>query len=191
MDLPISKKNILVNNAADRKTPIDLTNYGQYSGYEEFDFASKNPEKYSFLKDNNISYTDYTRNEDTKEFYDGVYSWANSYPEKVTVSKAVTDSVVEYRQYTTALDSIRADKDSSGKTISGSAKEKKIAYINSLNIDYGAKLILFKNEYNADDTYNYEIVSYLNGRQDISFSEMNTILRELGFNVTADGRITW
>jgi hypothetical protein len=89
------------------------------------------------------------------------------------------------------LDAIRADKTSSGKTINGSAKEKKWNYIDSLDIDYGAKLILFKNEYNADDTYNYEIIDYLNGREDISFDEMNTILKELGFNVTADGTITW
>ena len=191
LDLPIDKKNILVNNAADRKTPIDLTDYDQYADFEEFDFASKNPEKYSFLKENNISYADYAGDEDAKEFYDGVYSWVNNYPDKVTVSKAVTSSVVEYRTLTKALDSITADKDANGKTISGSAKEKKIAYINSLDIDYGAKLILFKNEYNADDTYNYEIVEYLNGRDDISYDEMNTILKELGFNVTPDGYITW
>ena len=191
LDLPVSKKNILVNNAADRKTPIDLTDYDQYADFEEFDFASKNPEKYSFLKENNISYADYAGDEDAKEFYDGVYSWVNNYPDKVTVSKAVTSSVVEYRTLTKALDSITADKDANGKTISGSAKEKKIAYINSLDIDYGAKLILFKNEYNADDTYNYEIVEYLNGRDDISYDEMNTILKELGFTVTPDGYITW
>jgi hypothetical protein len=191
LDLPVSKKNILVNNAADRKTPIDLTDYDQYADFEEFDFASKNPEKYSFLKENNISYADYAGDEDAKEFYDGVYSWVNNYPDKVTVSKAVTSSVVEYRKLTKALDSISADKDAGGKTINGSAKEKKIAYINSLDIDYGAKLILFKNEYNADDTYNYEIVEYLNGRDDISYDEMNTILKELGFNVTPDGYITW
>jgi hypothetical protein len=191
LDLPVNKKNILVNNAADRKTPIDLTDYDQYADFEEFDFASKNPEKYSFLKENNISYADYAGDEDAKEFYDGVYSWANNYPDKVTVSKAVTSSVVEYRKLTKALDSISADKDADGKTINGSAKEKKIAYINSLDIDYGAKLILFKNEYNADDTYNYAIVEYLNSRDDISFHEMNTILKELGFNVTPDGYITW
>lgn len=191
LDLPVSKKNILVNNAADRKTPIDLTDYDQYADFEEFDFASKNPEKYSFLKENNISYADYSGDEDAKEFYDGVYSWVNNYPDKVTVSKAVTSSVVEYRKLTKALDSISADKDAGGKTINGSAKEKKIAYINSLDIDYGAKLVLFKNEYNADDTYNYAIVEYLNSRDDISFDEMNTILKELGFNVTPDGYITW
>ena len=191
LDLPIDTKNILVNNVTDRKNPIDLTDYDQYGDYEEFDFASKNPEKYDFLQQNNVAYTEYTSSEDAKEFYDGVYSWVKNNPEKVTVSKAVTNDVVAYRQYAKDLDAIRADKDADGKTISGSAKAKKLDYINSLDIDYGARLILFKNEYNADDTYNYEIIDYLNAREDISFDEMNTILRELGFNVTADGMITW
>lgn len=191
LDLPISTKNILVNNVTDRKNPIDLTNYDEFATYEEFDFASKNPEKYEFLEANNISYAAYTFSDGAKETYDAVYEWVNNYPDKVTVSKAVTDNVVTYRRYAKDLDAIRADKTSSGKTINGSAKEKKWNYIDSLDIDYGAKLILFKNEYNADDTYNYEIIDYLNGREDISFDEMNTILKELGFNVTADGTITW
>ena len=191
LDLPISKKNILVNNATDRKNPIDLTNYDDFSGYEEFDFASKNPEKYEFLQRNNISYSEYLADEDTKDFYDDVYSWEKNNPEKVTVSKAITDSVVEYRQYSKELDAIRADKKSNGKTISGSAKKKKWAYIDSLDIDQGAKYILFKNEYNADDTYNYEIIDYLNGRDDVSRDEMITILKELSFEVSADGTITW
>ena len=191
LDLPSSTKNILVNNVTDRKNPIDLTNFDEFATYEEFDFASKNPEKYDFLQANNVSYSDYISDEDSKEFYDGVYEWVNNYPDKVTVSKAVTGSVVEYRQYSKDLDAIRADKDSNGKSISGSAKAKKLDYINGLDIDYGAKMILFKNEYNADDTYNYEIIDYLNSRDDISFDEMNTILKELGFNVTADGTITW
>jgi hypothetical protein len=191
LDLPISTKNILVNNVTDRKNPIDLTDYDDFATYEEFDFASKNPEKYKFLEANNISYAAYTISDGAKEEFDAVYEWVKNYPDKVTVSKAVTDNVVTYRRYAKDLDAIRADKTSSGKSINGSAKKKKWNYIDSLDIDYGAKLILFKNEYNADDTYNYEIVEYLNGRDDISFDEMNTILKELGFNVTADGTITW
>ena len=69
------------------------------------------------------------------------------------------------------LDEIRADKDSNGESISGSAKRKKTEYINSLDLDYGQRIILYrslfdskadKNEYNAD------IVEYLNSRDDIS-----------------------
>lgn len=50
LDLPISKQNILVNNVLDRKEKVDLTGYEDYSGYEEFNFAIKNPEKYAISK---------------------------------------------------------------------------------------------------------------------------------------------
>ena len=96
-----------------------------------------------------------------------------------------------YRKYASELYDIKADKDENGKSISGSRKEKVLDYINNLDADYGEKIILFKNEYNADDTYNYEIIDYLNSREDISYEEMATILKELGFTVHSDGRVTW
>jgi hypothetical protein len=46
LDLPAYKKSILINNIADRKTPIDMTSYGEYDSFDEFDFATKNPGKY-------------------------------------------------------------------------------------------------------------------------------------------------
>ena len=46
LDLPISTKNMLVNNVANRKEAIDMTDYGKYGSLEEMDFATKNPEKY-------------------------------------------------------------------------------------------------------------------------------------------------
>ena len=64
-------------------------------------------------------------------------------------------------------------------------------YLNNLDADYYTKIILFKMEYNADDTYNREIIEYLNGRNDISFEEEVIILQELGFTVTADGTVRW
>jgi hypothetical protein len=144
------------------------------------------------LQDNGVSYKDYKADEDSKEKYDSVYSWWKNNPEKVTVSKAVTDNVIEYREYTGVLNDIRADKDENGKSISGSAKEKKQEYIWNLNIDEGAKYVLFKSEYNADDTYNYEILDYLFNRDDLTYEEVNTICEELGFKVNREtGYISW
>jgi hypothetical protein len=188
LDLTDQQKNILINNIADRKEDIDMSGYGNYGSFEEFDYASKNPEKYSFLKENNISYSQYKDfDEETKNAYD----WAFENPEKTTLVKAVTGDVVSYRKYAKDLNDIRADKDSDGKTISGSAKEKKVAYINSLDLDYGQKIILFKSLYESDDTYNAEIVQYLDSREDISYEEMVTILTELGFRVSSNGTVTW
>jgi len=50
LDLPIAKKNILVNNATTRKEAIDLTDYDLYEDFEEFDYATKNPGKYLVAK---------------------------------------------------------------------------------------------------------------------------------------------
>lgn len=188
LDLTTEQKNVLVNNLADRKEAIDMTDYDLYSGLDEFDYANKNPEKYAFFEDIGISYEAYKNaDDDTKDAYD----WAFNNPDKYPMSKAVASDVVEYRRYASELYDIKADKDENGKSISGSRKEKVLDYINGLDIDYGAKLILFKNEYNSDDESNEEIIEYLNSRSDISFEEEVAILRELGFTVTDDGTIYW
>ena len=118
------------------------------------------------------------------------YDYAYDNPEKYAIAKSV-GGYKAYKGYSSDLYDIKADKDSSGKSISGSRKEKVADYINSLDADYGEKIILFKSEYTADDTYNREIVEYLDSRDDISWEEMKTILEELDFTVYDDGRITW
>lgn len=171
-------------------TPVkdrDMSNYSKFSEYEEFDLYNRNPEKYKFLKSNGISYAEYTQSKEKKEAYD----WAYEAPERITVAKVFDGDIVKLKSYTDELNGFKADKDSNGKSITGSKKKKILKYVNDLNEDYYAKLILFKMKYNSDDTYNYEIIDYLNGRNDISYSEMETVLRELGFKVDSKGNITW
>lgn len=188
LDLPTDKKNILINNVVDRKEAVDLTNYDDFADYEEFDFAVKNPEKYDFLQSVGVSVAEYQSfDEDTKD----AYNWAYENPDKYTMSRAVTNDVAVYRQYTKALNDIKADKNADGNSISGSRKAKVVDYLNNLDADYYQKIILFKMEYNADDTYNREIIEYLNGRSDISYEEEVTILKELGFTVLPDGTVRW
>lgn len=117
------------------------------------------------------------------------YAFYRDYPEKYAVAKSV-GGYEKYKTYTSELYDIKADKDEDGKSITGSRKEKVAEYINNLDADYGEKIILFKSEYQADDSYNYEIIEYLNSREDISYEEMVTILKELGFTVKGD-TVTW
>jgi hypothetical protein len=191
LDLPIRKQNILANNLTDRTEPIDMADWDKYDGLEEYNYAKKYPEKHQFLESIGISYDEYESfDDDTKE----AYSWAYQNPEKYTMSKAVTSDLLEYKQYTKALSAIKADKDAYGDTISGSAKEKKIEYINNLNLDYGQKIILYRSLYDGQadrDQYNADILEYLNGRNDLSFEEKVTILRELDFTVLDDGTVQW
>jgi hypothetical protein len=180
LDLPLSKKNILVNNVLDRKEDVDLENYSDYGSLEEFDFATKYPEKYQFLEDNGVTYEQYSKfDEDTKD----AYNWAFENPEKYTMSQAISDDLVKYKSYTKGLDDIKADKDENGKTINGSRKEKVFAYIESLPLEYGQKCILFKSQYPSDDSMNMDIIEYLDSREDIDYEEMVTILKELDFTV--------
>jgi hypothetical protein len=186
LDLPVEKKNILINNIVDRKEDVDLEGYEDFAGYEEFDFAIKNPEKWDFMQTNNISYDEYNASEESRK----AYNWAYNNPEGYALSKVVTDDVVTYRQYTKDLYDIKADKDATGKSISGSRKTKVLNYINNMSADYYTKIILFKTEYPSDDTYNGEIIEYINGRTDISDNEKLAIYTELGFRV-ANGYVYW
>ena len=157
------------------------------SDYEWSKADEKQVKKYKWFKENNISYDDYlTADEDGKN----AYTWAYNNPEKYTVSKTVVNDVVEYRSYTSDLNDIRADKDENGESISGSAKEKKIEYINNLDLEYGQKIVLYKMQSKSDDTYNQEIVEYLNGFEDLTYDERITIFTELGFTVQ-DGYVYW
>ena len=142
------QKNLLMNNILDRKEDVDMSNYDDYSNWEEFDYAQKNPDKYAFAKS-------------VGGYYD-------------------------YKAYSEALYNIKADKDEYGKSITGSRKEKVLNYINNLDADYETKIILWKSEYPSDDTYNMEIINYLNNRADLTYEERVAILTELGFTVSGD-----
>ena len=220
LDLPISKKNILINNIADRKDPINMKDYGDYGSFEEFDFAEKNPEKYEFLQGRNISWSKYVWNKEeynyaynNTEMYDflqenGVtykqykafdedtkeaFVWAKENPEKYTMSKAISSDFLTYYGYKNDLANINA-KDENGKTVSGLKKQRVFDYIENLDIDYGEKIILYRSMYDSKsdkEMYNAEILEYLNSRKDLSYAEKKTILEELDFKVSADGTVTW
>jgi hypothetical protein len=118
------------------------------------------------------------------------FEFAKNNPENYALAKAV-GGYEGYKQYSSDLGDIHSDKDSNGDSISGSKKQKKADYINSLNIGYYEKLILFKSQYPSYDDKNYEIVEYLNNRDDISYDELVAILNKLDFTVHSDGRVTW
>lgn len=194
MDVSVEQKNIMINNIVDRKEEVDMTYYDDFANYEEFDWYSKNTEKYNFLEANGVSYSEYKADKDMKERYDSDYSVYKNNPEKVALSKAITGKFLEYRQYMRELDEFRADKDANGKTISGSSKAKKEAYIQSLSLDAGQKMILHKSLFDSKEDkskYNRAIIEYLDSRDDISYEEKITILEELDMKVHSDGRVTW
>lgn len=235
LDLPIEKKNILVNNQTDRKDPIDLTGFDEsYENFEEFDFATKNPDKYEIAlqvggyeayktykegmkkmklaeKADYVSKLDLTIEQknalingetDRKEPIDLTgYENYNSFeefemskenPAKYSAAKIIGFEV--YTKYMEELGEIHADKDAEGNSISGSAKKKKLEYINRLNIDYGQKIILYRSLFDSKEdknAYNRDIIDYLNSRNDVSYEEMVEILESLDMKVYPDGSVDW
>ena len=183
LDVPISHKNIMTNNVLKRDYEVDMTGF---TNYDEFDFSYKNPEKYDFLQANNISYEEYTTSKERKEAYD----WAYQNPESYAVSKAVTDDIVLYRKYKKDLDELKNIEDENGKVLV-KAQVRKLEYINNLDIDGVARSILYKSIYKSYDDDNYDIVEYLNNRDDISSEEMTIILKKLGMEVDSQGNISW
>lgn len=118
------------------------------------------------------------------------YNFAADNPAKYALAKSV-GGYDRYRSYVKSIGFLKADRDADGNAISGSRRQKVFDYIGGLDADYGVKMILWRNAYKSDDTYNYDIVEYLNGLDDITYSEMELILKELDFEVSADGMITW
>ena len=83
-----------------------------------------------------------------------------------------------------------ADKDSSGKSISGSRKEKIVSYVNSLDLSIPQKAMLIRQTYPSYRDYNHTIVEYV-GDLDITYEEKVTILEGLDMKVLDDGTVTW
>lgn len=128
-----------------------------------------------------IDMTDYDLYPNFEEFDYGTQN-----PGKYAVSQAV-GGYTNYIGYKKELNEIKGDNEAS-------RKQKVTNYINSLDAEYGEKIILYVSEYPSKESrqmYGHEIVDYLNGRSDISYSQMVAILLELGFEVSADGRVTW
>ena len=190
LNLTTAQKNVLANNLTDRKEPIDMSDFDKFLSLDEFDYANDNPEKYAFFGKIGITYEQYQKaDDDTKEAYD----WAFKYPAKYQMSKAVSDDYLTFWQYKQELSQIDA-KDENGETVNGLRKERVIDYINNLDMDYGQRIILYRSMYNSQadrDDYNSDILDYLNSRDDLSYAEKVTILKELDFTVTDDGDVYW
>ena len=77
---------------------------------------------------------------------------------------------------------ITADKDSDGKSISGSKKEKTIKYIDSMNMSIPEKAILIKLQNYSFSNYDKEVINYVkNNVSDIK--ERQQVLETLGFKI--------
>ena len=203
--------NELANNALDKYNHVRINGAYSEAGDRRYNYDADKDKWYEIKPTNSdgsdnwyyqkeqevtkglgISYEQYWNNREE-------YNFAYDKPGKYAIAQAVGgyDSYMEHYDVLENWQSdkyISADKDSQGNSISGSRKKKVQEYINSLDLDYGEKIILYRTVYEskADKrAYNNDIIDYLNSRDDISYQEMESILLELGFNVDSKGNISW
>lgn len=185
-ELNDSQKNILVNNILDRDYDVDVSNYEDYSSYDEFNFYYKNREKYDWLKTEGISYEEYSATDESKE----LYNYAYRYPETYKVGKAITGDFATYKEHADYIWDLKADKDENGDSISGTKKTKVISYVNDLELSIPQKAMLIRKTYSSFDDYNNEIVDYVSGL-DADYDTKKTILEELDFTLDDEGNVYW
>ena len=143
------------------------------------DYAGKKKEIVDTIKNTNLP------DEAKYSLYDKYYGSTDEL--KIMQKMGVkADSYLDYASQT-----FKADKDSKGKSIANSKKNKVFDYVNSMDIPFEQKVILSKLEYNSYDEYNNEIIDYLNNNPDITYEDMETILKKLGFEVDSKGNIKW
>lgn len=114
--------------------------------------------------------------------------------EKWYATKPAIYSVLgdNYAKAVRKLNTFKADKDEDGKTIIGSKKEKVIDYLNKSDFDYAEKLIIYESEgYKLTDDEHLEVIDYLNNREDVSYEQMEDILKVLGYEVDEEGNVRW
>lgn len=165
------------------ETPINIAQaavFGQYANknardYFDNEYAPLTPDQVEEFMATGMSYSEYSKEKKAKKI-------------KEAKAKELIYSIVGgedlYEEYTDALSEIKAG-------VYVDRKTRVLGYLNSLDIDYATKLILYKKEFPNDNRFNVALVNNLNERDDISYSDMEAILTELGFQVDEDGNIKW
>lgn len=110
-----------------------------------------------------------------------------SFTHYTLVTKIIAPNNSNYYDYLQEVYKIAA----TGNSSNNYCKDAVTGYINTLPLEYGEKVLLFKLRYTSDNTYNQDIIDYLNEREDISYDDTVRILEHLGFTVDSDGNVMW
>ena len=130
-NLPLAdeQKNVLVNDALNRKEDIDISNYGDYGSLAEFDYATKNPEKYATI----TQITDYETFTSYKEEIDDIKEqYSDSDRRKAAIRKYINSlSLNKYQK-------MMLEKMAAGYSIKN-YRSSLYTYINSLDLSKAEK----------------------------------------------------
>ena len=107
--------------------------------------------------------------------------------------KKTNINMKEYLKYKEA--NLSADKYDdgtvNGKTISGSAKAKKVEFINNMNITYEQKLLLLGSSNKLSNQERTILANYVNSLNMSRQDKLDLYGKLKGFTVYKDGRVTW
>lgn len=139
----------------------------------------KDKDKIQILVDSNYS-------KDEKE---SIYkNYINSKDKKTILVDKLGLPINQYLKYKTQT--FENDKDTDGETISGSKKQKVYNYLNSISdeeLSQDYKKIICKIE--DINTYDNDIVNFVNSSKNLNYSERTEILKNIGFKIDKDGKI--
>lgn len=139
----------------------------------------KDKDKIQILVDSNYS-------KDEKE---SIYkNYINSKDKKTILVDKLGLPINQYLKYKTQT--FENDKDTDGETISGSKKQKVYNYLNSISdeeLSQDYKKIICKIE--DINTYDNDIVNFVNSSKNLNYSERTEILKNIGFKIDKSGKI--
>jgi len=160
-----------------------------------YDYKSKtkdvknNKEKIKVLTDSNYS------NKELTALYEN-YILSSSDTEYPVIKEIFTNdglNIKKYLKYKTQ--DFTSDKEDdgtlSGKTVSGSKKEKVYKYVNNMDITYTQKLLLLGMDYTLNNTEQTTLANYINNSSLSSKEKLDLFGKLKGFTVYKDGTIEW
>lgn len=160
--------------------------------------SEKEKKKRTSDKDATVSQADKTNaiingnysNKERQQLYE-TYVSEKDYEYKAV--KQANINMKEYLQY--KQEDLKADRlddgTLNGKAISGTAKAKKIAYINNMNITYEQKLLLMGSQFTLSSRERETVAHYINNLKLNQNDKLQLYNKMKGFTVYKNGRVTW
>lgn len=164
------------------------------SSYYNYKFKTKDMKKDS-EKIKVLASSDYDNKEKTALYEQYILSTEDK---KYPIVKTTNIDITQYLQYKLAESNkeFKADREDdgtvTGKSVSGSAKQKRWQYIENMNITYTQKLILYGLECTPNDSQQRQIINYVKSLPNKTNKEKLEILSQFkGFTIYKDGRVKY
>ena len=164
------------------------------SSYYNYKFKTKDMKK-DIEKIKVLASSDYDNKEKTALYEQYILSTEDK---KYPIVKTTNIDITQYLQYKLAESNkeFKADREDdgtvTGKSVSGSAKQKRWQYIENMNITYTQKLILYGLECTPNDSQQRQIINYVKSLPNKTNKEKLEILSQFkGFTIYKDGSVKY